>query len=197
MPKKVVKPTKAEVEEIQRIRFMEEVATLVLQLKTNQEIIEEMNSRYPNCLSEKKLRTLFENPEYREIQERAKEELKRDPRRSAVSLFIGDMLPTAMHKLKEALTGEDVPWTTRRWAVETVLKLAGVAPEEEQDEELNLQAFLHNLGVRDLNINVLNVVKEVLPPEYLAKMEALEAATLIEGEVVREEDETASLPPPD
>lgn len=142
------KPAKGTMAEIVELGLINRIITLVLAQKTYKEISEELG------ISESRVRSITRSKEYEAAMKDAIKEMAADPRRKTTLQWIVDLLPIANRTLAEALTGEDVPWAVRRWAVEMIYRITGVNSDMEISEEETLKTFLKHAS--NVTVNILD-----------------------------------------
>jgi hypothetical protein len=166
-----IKLTQDERQALKRSRLAEAAAAMFLNIEepmTWAQIATELG------MSLGALRDLTKSEEFNEKYSALFPELGHDPRYRAAIGAIGNMLPKAVNRLDELLSGSRVPAAVTMKAIEKILAINGVENlKPAQSDRADLVKFLETKGVtiQTLNVNV--------PPEYA---EAMRTYQVIEGE---------------
>lgn len=165
--------TEADRDALRQQQLVEGAVALFLDLTSSRsysQIAEELG------ITVRQLRRLVETDEFARVYEEHFDALGHDPRLQAVKSGLMDLLPMAFDQLRKALIEPGVPWTTRMRAIEKIMEMNGVRPQDAgKSDRRELAEFLGKFGV---NIGEMHIHGAPVPSSYSDALDEV-----MEGEV--------------
>lgn len=137
---------------------------------SDQQICDMVAHRFGIDYDQRQLVELFESAEFRDLWPL---DNHLEPRKAVARQFFQDLIPVALREAKNMLLDENTAPTVKLRLIDRILEQASTEPER-RDDKAELVEFLQRLPLQLNQINVENI-NTVLPPEYVAALEAVNA----------------------